>query len=109
MEYAPNLTGWAARNPLDVLLRSIIEPSADISHGFNGHELVLKDGTVIHGLILAFVWNLGDGESEVLSFALAYPQYKAMIDDRAARSCARTLGVQTLGTVARWCWRNGAA
>lgn len=54
VEYAPNLTGWAARNPpLDVLLRSIIEPSADISHGFNGHELTLKDGTVIHGLILA--------------------------------------------------------
>lgn len=44
------------------------------------------------------VWNLGDGESEVLSFALARPEYVAMIDDRAARSCARTLGIQTLGT-----------
>ena len=53
VEFAPNLTGWAARNPLDVVLRSIIEPSADISHGFAGHELTLKDGAVIHGLILA--------------------------------------------------------
>ena len=44
------------------------------------------------------VWNLGDGESEVLSFALAQPEYRAVIDDRAARSCARTLGVRTLGT-----------
>ena len=43
VEYAPNLTGWAARNPLEVLLRSIIEPSADIAHGFGGHELILKD------------------------------------------------------------------
>src|ERR1700749_942167 len=38
-------------------------------------------------------WNLGDGESEVLSFALARPEYRALIDDHAARSCARTLGV----------------
>jgi putative heme-binding domain-containing protein len=53
VEFAPDLTGWAARNPLDVLLRSIIEPSADISHGFGGTELSLKDGTVIHGLLLA--------------------------------------------------------
>lgn len=52
-EYAPNLTGWASRQPLDVVVRSIAEPSADIAHGFAGHELVLKDGTVIHGLILA--------------------------------------------------------
>ncbi|PAW85237.1 MAG: dehydrogenase [Pedosphaera sp. Tous-C6FEB] len=53
VEFAPNLTGWAARNPLDVLVRSIAEPSADIAHGFAGHELTLKDGTVIHGLLLA--------------------------------------------------------
>ncbi len=53
VEYAPNLTGWASRQPLDVVLNSIINPSADIAHGFNGHELTLKDGTVIHGLILA--------------------------------------------------------
>ena len=29
---------------------------------------------------------------------MARPEYVAMIDDRAARSCARTLGIQTLGT-----------
>ena len=39
--------------PLEVVVRSIAEPSADIAHGFGGHELILKDGTVIHGLILA--------------------------------------------------------
>lgn len=44
------------------------------------------------------VWNLGDGESEVLSFALTRPDYRAVLDDHAARSCARTLGVRTLGT-----------
>jgi predicted nucleic acid-binding protein len=44
------------------------------------------------------LWNLGDGESEVLSFVLKRPEYLAAIDDRAARNCARTLGIHTLGT-----------
>jgi predicted nucleic acid-binding protein len=44
------------------------------------------------------IWNLGLGESEVLSLALADKSYVAMIDDRAARNCARTLGIHTLGT-----------
>lgn len=44
------------------------------------------------------VWNLGDGESEVLSFAFANGPCAAGIDDKAARNCARTLGIKTLGT-----------
>jgi predicted nucleic acid-binding protein len=43
-------------------------------------------------------WNLGAGESAVLSFALDHPGYRAVIDDRAARRCARTLGIRHLGT-----------
>ena len=53
VEFGPDLTGWANRQPLEVVLRSIAEPSADIAHGFGGTELTLKDGTVIHGLLLA--------------------------------------------------------
>jgi predicted nucleic acid-binding protein len=44
------------------------------------------------------IWNLGVGESEVLSFALADKSCVAMVVDRAARNCARTLGIQTVGT-----------
>ena len=44
------------------------------------------------------VWNLGQGESEVLSVALDHSGYRAVIDDDAARRCARTLQVPTLGT-----------
>lgn len=43
-------------------------------------------------------WNLGQGESEVLSVALNRPGYRAVIDDAAARRCARTLRVPMLGT-----------
>jgi predicted nucleic acid-binding protein len=50
----------------------------------------------IHPLIAT--WDLGAGESTVLSYALEHSGYRAMIDDAAARRCARTLGIQTLGT-----------
>lgn len=50
----------------------------------------------IHPTIAA--WDLGAGESTVLSFALENPDYRAMVDDAAARRCARALGIATLGT-----------
>ncbi len=43
-------------------------------------------------------WDLGAGESTVLSFVLQNPTYRAIVDDTAARRCARTLGISTLGT-----------
>ena len=46
------------------------------------------------------VWNLGDGETGVLSFALKNSsEFTALLDDRAARRCAETFGIKTLGTV----------
>lgn len=45
------------------------------------------------------VWNLGSGETEVLSMAFrAGENCTALIDDRAARKCADTLNIKTLGT-----------
>ena len=44
-------------------------------------------------------WDLGAGESSVLAYAWNQPEVWAILDDRAARSCARTLRIRTLGTV----------
>ncbi len=44
-------------------------------------------------------WDLGPGESAVLSWALAHPGSEAILDDLAARRCARTLGVPVRGTL----------
>lgn len=52
-EYAPNLTGWARRQTTEVLLNSIINPSADIASGFGGVEIRTQDGLTIHGVELA--------------------------------------------------------
>lgn len=43
-------------------------------------------------------WSLGAGETEVLSYALAHPPLRAVIDDMDARRCAQTLGIPIFGT-----------
>ena len=53
VEYAPNLTGWAQRQTTDVLINSILNPSADIASGFNGTEIKTKNDLTIHGIVLA--------------------------------------------------------
>jgi predicted nucleic acid-binding protein len=45
------------------------------------------------------LWDLGRGESAVLSLALAEPGSWAVIDDWEARRCARSLGIPFIGTL----------
>ena len=44
-------------------------------------------------------WDLGAGESAVLTWARQNPGYEAILDDRAARDCATTLGLPVRGTL----------
>jgi predicted nucleic acid-binding protein len=44
-------------------------------------------------------WDLGFGESHVLSWALTYNDYEAIIDDLAARKCAKILDIPVRGTL----------
>ena len=44
-------------------------------------------------------WGLGAGESAAISYALDHPGAEAVLDDRAARACAQTLGVRPRGTL----------
>jgi predicted nucleic acid-binding protein len=43
-------------------------------------------------------WNLGAGESDVLNLACTMTGYRAMIDDSAARDCAKVIEVPFIGT-----------
>jgi len=43
-------------------------------------------------------WNLGKGETAVLSRALAQPPLRAVLDDMDARRCAQALGILMFGT-----------
>jgi predicted nucleic acid-binding protein len=44
-------------------------------------------------------WDLGPGESSVLSWCVAGEGREAIIDDLAARRCAQTIGIPVRGTL----------
>lgn len=44
-------------------------------------------------------WDLGAGESSVLTWAQAHPEAEAILDDLAARRCAAALGLPVRGTL----------
>jgi putative heme-binding domain-containing protein len=52
-DYGPDLKGFGSRQAPEVVAKAIIEPSADISHGFEGTTINLKDGKRIDGRLIA--------------------------------------------------------
>ena len=45
-------------------------------------------------------WDLGAGETAVLAQAMATPGWMAVLDEAAARKCARSFSIPVLGTLA---------
>lgn len=95
---------------LPALFTNIIVPAAvhkeitakdDIAEAcrlfFNHNHVKIEREIVIPASVIS--WDLGEGESEVLSYTLSHPGFWAVIDDREARKCALTLGCRCLGTV----------
>ena len=62
----------------------------------SGHFTIVE--TVPEPDVLA--WDLGSGETAVLSYALSKPGWTAILDDAAARKCARSFGLRFKGTLA---------
>ncbi|MDQ2747669.1 MAG: DUF3368 domain-containing protein [Acidobacteriota bacterium] len=80
-------------------VRGEIERGGDTaSYQLHDYEQTWLKRCLIDSAPEVLVWNLGDGETEVLSFALVNEHCTALVDDRAARKCADTLSVKTLGT-----------
>jgi putative membrane-bound dehydrogenase-like protein len=52
-DYGPNLTAFGAQQPREVIINAIVNPSADISHGYDGMELKTKDGLTIIGMAVS--------------------------------------------------------
>ncbi len=52
VEFGPSLNGWGQTQTRDVIFRSIIDPNADIAHGYRGNQIVLNDGRTIDGMLL---------------------------------------------------------
>ena len=50
-EYGPTLNGFARAQTAEVVINAIVNPSAEISHGYDGVIVSLKDGGKIHGIL----------------------------------------------------------
>ncbi len=50
--FGPPLDGWGRTQTAEVIARSIIDPSADIAHGFDGTQILMKEGKTVHGTVL---------------------------------------------------------
>ena len=50
--YGPSLKGWGKTQSKEVIANSIINPSADIAHGYTGYVAYLHDKSQIHGLMI---------------------------------------------------------
>jgi putative heme-binding domain-containing protein len=96
-DYGPALKGFASRQPPEVVAKSIIEPSADISHGFEGSSLKLKNGKRIDGHIVA------DGNPVVIQSTGGVIQRvpKGQISERKDLDRSLMLGADQLGLSAQ--------
>ena len=52
-DYGPALAGFGKAQTPEVVINAIVNPSADISHGFEGTIVNLREGGEIHGLVLS--------------------------------------------------------
>ena len=52
-DFGPTLNGFGKTQTREVLLQAIINPSADIAHGYDATEIKTKDGVTIHGVVIA--------------------------------------------------------
>ena len=51
-EFGPALDGWARGKSREVIATAIVNPAAEIAHGYDGWELQTKDGPRIQGVLL---------------------------------------------------------
>ncbi len=52
-DFGPDLTAFGKQQTTEIIAQAIAQPSASISHGFEGSEVKTKDGLVIAGIVLS--------------------------------------------------------
>lgn len=87
------------RIPKEVAVEVLAGPDSDPARIWlseEGQLLVEESPTVVDRNVR--VWGLGIGESAVISMSLQVSGAVAILDDRAARNCARVFQVSVIGT-----------
>ena len=97
VEYGPALKGFGSRQSAEVVARSMVDPSFDISHGFEGSAIRVKDGKWIDGRIVA------DGDPLVISSTGGFTQRvpKVLIAERKSMDRSLMMSADQLGMTAQ--------
>ncbi len=53
IDFGPDLTSYGKQQATEIIVQAIAEPSAAISHGFDGSEVRTRDGLIITGMVLS--------------------------------------------------------
>ncbi len=90
--------------PDEVIVPSAVVEEIQAGQSDDPAQVALTSGrfpvSMIPVLPEILAWDLGKGETAVLSYALSNPGWTAIIDDRAARKCALSFSIPTKGTLA---------
>lgn len=68
-----------------------------LSHLSSRAHVIRENVSMIHPSVAA--WDLGQGESEVLTIALRKPETKVVLDDLQARKCANLFSIPLMGSL----------
>jgi predicted nucleic acid-binding protein len=89
--------------PDEVVIPEAVQTEINAGPSNDPAREILAKGNfkIMESLIVPSVaaWDLGLGETAVLSYALSNAGWQAVIDDRAARKCARALEISVRGTL----------
>jgi putative membrane-bound dehydrogenase-like protein len=53
VEFGPILSNWGKSQPMEIIIKAIVDPKADIAHGYKASEIKTTDGKTIQGFIIA--------------------------------------------------------
>ncbi len=53
VDFGPDLTTYGKQQPTEVIVAAMVNPSGDISHGYEGSEVKIADGTTVTGMVLS--------------------------------------------------------
>jgi predicted nucleic acid-binding protein len=85
--------------PTAVVTEVCAEPHRDAAQDWLRNQAQANTRDVGPTDSLITTWDLGLGESKVLTWARDHPGYEAILDDRAARNCAIALDIPVRGTL----------
>lgn len=82
----------AAKSPIDLFLRALTSCS----------QVQRVDVPAMNPDVAG--WDLGRGESEVITVTLSHPGSGAVLDDSQARKCAKVMDIPLIGSVGLIAW-----